>query len=66
MRKLNHPLTGPSGHLSPCQGEKSRGFDDWRDLAAVVPLPRAGREVARRAGEGVVSGHRVGVAKWTS
>ena len=53
MPSLIHPLTGPSGHLSPSKGERSPGGDVSANLAAATPLPRAGGEVARRAGEGV-------------
>ena len=50
---LTHSLTGPSGHLSPCKGERSRSCNIGVNLAAGAPLPLAGGEVARRAGEGV-------------
>jgi hypothetical protein len=46
----HNPHSGPSGHLSPCPGERKDGRKVSANLQRSLPLPRAGGEVARRAG----------------
>ncbi len=62
-----HPLTDPSGHLSPCPGERKRsvGFaPGLRRAGEIAPAPflspgQGERWLAKRDGEGVLpAGHR--------
>ncbi len=59
MSTFNHPHSDPSGHLSPCPGERKTGryadaFQNADVFPAWVPFPRAGGEVARKVGVGVL------------
>jgi len=45
QEKSKHPLTGPTGHLSPCPGERRDGRKVSANRRSFSPLPRAGGEV---------------------